>query len=196
MLVNLGKQIQKHMAETTQHATQQAPVKRTKLPAIEVSRNEVNLKFVDTEVMKGKSKGWPYLAPEKVTPDNLDTLIGWMGRDIAAQKLYAFIKGTSQGWMEEAESQATDSATGKVDHEKLLEVFSTLAKEFSARGESIPKLKEEIEELTNSMTALDLDSPDFQKQFKEYAEEIKRLQVAIQSKRRKSDEEETQAAAA
>jgi len=182
------------MAEqTAQHANPTSPKKREKIPSIEVDRNEVKLKFVDTEVMKGKSKGWPYLAPEKTTPDSLDTLIGWMGRDVAAQKLHAFVKGLSQGWMEEAESQATGE-DGKVDNTKLLEVFGTLAKEFSARGESIPKLKEEIEELTNQMTGLDLDSPDFQKDFKAFAEEIKRLQVAIQSKRRKSDEEENAAA--
>ena len=181
----------------TQHAIPAqaaSPKKREKLPAIEVNRNEVNLKFVDTEVMKGKSKGWPYLAPEKTTPDSLDTLIGWMGRDVAASKLHAFVKGLAQGWMEEAESQATGE-NGKVDHSKLLEVFGTLAKEFSARGESIPKLREEIEELTNQMTALDLESPDFQKEFKAFADEIKRLQVAIASKRRTKEEETVEATA-
>lgn len=190
----MADNVPQHAQHTNNPAPTTAPTpkKREKLPAIEVSRNDVDLKFVDTEVMKGKSKGWPYLAPEKTTTETLDTLVGWMGRDVAAQKLHAFVKGLAQGWMEEAESQATGT-DGKVDHAKLLEVFGTLAKEFSARGESIPKLKEQIEELTNCMTALDLDSPNFQKEFKGYAEEIKQLQIAIQAKRRKSDEEEAAA---
>jgi len=169
-------------------AVAQPVKKREKLPAVEIPRNEVQLRFVDTEVMKGKSKGWPYLAPEKTTPETLDTLVGWMGKDVAAQKLHAFVKGLAQGWMEEAETQAT-GPDGKIDNDKLLEVFGTLAKEFSARGESIPMLKEQIEELTNQITALDMESTDFQKSFKEYADEIKRLQIAIASKKRKPAEE-------
>jgi len=88
------------MAETqTQHAGNPGatPKKREKIPSIEVTRNEVALKFVDTEVMKGKSKGWPYLAPEKTTKETLDTLVGWMGADVAASKLHAFVKGLAQG---------------------------------------------------------------------------------------------------
>lgn len=175
--------------------TQTAPANSTpriKLDTKSIVRNEVSLDFVDTEVMKGKEKGTPYLAP-KVTEENLDTVIAWINRKITANRLGAFIRTLCQGWMGEAESQATDEATGKIDTNRMYEVFQTLAADFSDRGDSIPTLKSEIEELTNQMTALDPDSETFAADFKEFAVEIKKKQVAIAAKKR-TPKEETAAA--
>jgi len=161
---------------------------RVKLQTISIPRNDVSLDFVDTEVMKGKEKGTPYLAP-KVTEENLDTVIAWINRKITANRLGAFVRTLCQGWMGEAEEQATDEATGKVDTDKMYEVFKTLAADFSDRGDSIPQLRGEIEELTNQMTALDPESPTFAQDFKEFAVEIKKKQVAIAAKKRTPKEE-------
>lgn len=161
---------------------------RTKLTSADVPRNEVSLTFIHTEIMRGKEKGWNYLAPD-VNEGNLDTVIAWMGRAIAASKLGAFLRGMSQGWWGDAEEEAKDKETGVLDMAKAYEVFAKLATDFSARGESIPKLKEAIEELVNQMTELDPTDGDFAMKFASYAKEVKELQLAISLKRRKTDED-------
>jgi hypothetical protein len=157
--------------------------KRTPLEPLQVKRNEAEIEFTDTEVHRGDEKGWPFLQPV-VNLDNLDTVIAWIGRDNVAGKLGGMLRQLSQGWYEEAETQATDKETGKVNLQKCREVFTEMAQAFSARGESIPDLKNRIEELTNMMVDLDMGEDTDLKKFAEYAKEIKSLQVAVASKKR------------
>lgn len=162
--------------------------KRTPLESLTVKRNETEGVFVDTEVKRGEDKGTPFLQPE-VNETNLDTWIAWVGRSNVAAKLQATLRQLSQGWWGEAEDQATDKTSGVINMEKLREVFTELASSFSARGESIPALKAEIEELVNSMTELDMSNPVNIPKFQEYVAQIKSLNIAIASKKRTPKEE-------
>lgn len=167
---------------------EQPKVKRTPLASLTVKRNETDGLFVDTEVKRGEDKGTPFLQPE-VTESNLDTWIAWIGRNNVAAKLQATLRQLSQGWWFEALDQATDAVTKMLNMDKAREVYAELASSFSARGESIPALKAEIEELVNSMTELDMSDTNNIPKFQEYAAQIKSLNIAINSKKRTPKEE-------
>lgn len=175
------------MTTEAQHA--EAKPKRAKMHPMDINRNEADWTFVDTEVMKGAAKGWPYMAPEKPTKETFDRWVQWVSMDIFLNKTWAMVKQYAQTWWELAE-KAAKGEDGKIDHNKALDVFKTLASEFSARGDSIPTLMGQIEEYTNLMTALDLEDPEFGVKFKEYAEEVKKIQAVIATKRRDKDEKE------
>jgi hypothetical protein len=163
------------------------------LPSIVVKRNEIDLEFKSNTVTRGDNKGWQYLAPE-VTAENVDSVVGWMDRKTAAKKLGGVLKQYSQGWYADAEEEATDTETGQVDKDKLVEVFGKLASDFSARGESIPELKGQIDELVELMTNLNPTDADFGTKFQSYAQEVKDLQLAISMQRRKPRKSATEAA--
>lgn len=145
---------------------------------------EVEFQFVPSQVKKGDNKGSEYLGPTEIKEDNLDTLIAWMGRKIAAAKLGAFIRQMSQGWFKAAVEESTDEKTKQVDKDKVYEWFTKFASEFSARGESIPALKLEIEELIEEMTSLDIADPDYANKARDIALQVKDLQMSIQSRKR------------
>ena len=81
-----------------------------------------------------------------------------------------------------------------LDADKAYQVYNVLACEFSARGESIKDLNEQIAELVDQMTNLDTTAADFGAKFQEISTEVRELKVAIASKKRKPKEEKTEAA--
>lgn len=146
---------------------------------IVVERNKVNLTFPDTEFARGENKGKTYPAPPEITPANRQTVYEWVGYDILDEIITARLRQKAQGWYNEA---TEDDGTFKLD------VFVEFAKNFSARGESIPELKAKIDELleTFSKAASAANMVVAQK----VAEEIKACKIAINSKRRKTKEEQ------
>ena len=97
------------------------------------------------------------------------------------------MKLTAQGWWEDALENNTKE--GIVDYDAAVAVFSKLASDFSARGESIPALKLRREELVAAMTILDTNAPDFFIKFNDMSTEVKEINAIIASKKRKTDEE-------
>lgn len=186
------------MPEQNQTNTQSGDKKEQWTPQytpIVVNRNGIDLTFTSHQILKSKeNKGKEYLAPD-ITPELVDTLLGWMSPDIAAKKLGQFMRMLSQNWWFDAVKDATDETTGKVDSEKVIETFIRLATGFSARGESIPQLKEQIDDLIDMISELDPTADDFATLAQQYSKEIKDLKLAISDKRRGKTEDEEKVAA-
>lgn len=153
---------------------------------ISVTRNEVSVTYEEAEMTRGNNKGWKY--PKlNITEENLDTFVAHIGPKIVAKKLDALMKLTAQGWWEDALENNTKE--GIVDYDAAVAVFSKLASDFSARGESIPALKLRREELVAAMTVLDTNAPDFFIKFNDMSTEVKEINAIIASKKRKTDED-------
>jgi hypothetical protein len=160
-----------------------------------VKRNDVEWTFNPAQVKKGEDKDLEFLAPAEATNETANTFLTWMGMDNYLKKLVSGVRTLAQNWWFEAEDQATDKATGKIDEAKAYEVFSQLAAEFSARGESIPQLKEQIQDLVELMTEIDPTSEGAIEKFTQYSTEIKKLNTTIQAKKRLTKAEKEQMAA-
>lgn len=152
------------------------------VPEIAVTRNDVELVYKEEQLKKGKDKGWKYPSIV-VTQDNLSKIIGYMG-DKLLGKINTIFRQLTQGWWEEALEDAKDKVTGTVDLDKAIESFKKLATDFSARGESLPELKERINELVDQMTDLSTDDPEWATKFASMSAEIKQLKLDIEAKRR------------
>jgi hypothetical protein len=150
-----------------------------------VNRNNTDLPFNPDEVKRGKEKGWKFLNPEITEANLITTVIPWAGVKEITQIVKGALRQRAMGWCEEAEEESVDKDTNIVDQDKYNAVFNEMAKNYSARGESIPDLKNQIEDkLAEFITAATAEEKMV------IAEEIKSLQIAIQSKKRASKEEE------
>jgi DNA repair ATPase RecN len=160
-----------------------------------VKRNDVEWTFTPAQVKKGEDKDAEFLSPTEATNDMANTFLSWMGLDNWIKKAQSMVRTLAQNWWFEALDQATDKQTGKVDETKAYEVFNQLASEFSARGESIPQLKEQIQEFVEMMTELDPTADGAIEKITQYAQEIKKLNTTIQAKKRLTKAEKEQMAA-
>lgn len=154
----------------------------------EVKRNDVLLNFTRTEVKKGKNAGTAFYATDEKA---YNILSAWIGEEQAASMLSALLRLRSKGWSAEAEKEAKNE-DGSLNTVKYDEVFTAMAQDFSARGESIKELEGQIAELVDELTNLDYTIPSAIPRAQELAGEIKKLQIAIQSKRRTRAEEEAE----
>ena len=154
-----------------------------------VKRNDVEWTFNPSQVKKGEDKDLEFLAPAEATNEDANTFLTWMGMDNYLKKLVSGVRTLAQAWWFEALDQATDATTGKTDEAKAYEVFNQLASEFSARGESIPVLNAQIQEYVEMMTDLDPTAEGAIEKITQYAQEIKKLKVTIDSKKRLTKEE-------
>jgi hypothetical protein len=163
------------------------------LDSVTVTRNETALPFINTVIKRGpaESRGKQYLAPD-VNKDNVVSLIiPWMGIAEAAAVLAAHLRKKAQGWFEE---NVEDDGTF------VKEGFIEMASTYSARGESIPDLLKEIDELSGQqqdmLNADDFGTPESIAQVKALASKIIGLRAAIDNKRRMTKEEKAAAEAA
>lgn len=164
------------------------------LTNVRVPRNNVEVEFVPTEVKKGTSKGKVFLGPSDVTKDNLPAWLEWLGGDIVSQIISAVLRQRAKGWSDEAEDESATAKDGdkiiSFDPDKYVDIFTHMASEFNLRGESIPELNAQIKALTEQFTELNFAAPDAMAKAASFADQIKALQIAIASKRRKNTEEE------
>lgn len=161
---------------------------------VTVKRNDVEWKFEPAQVKKGEDKDQEFLAPTEATKEDANTFLTWMGVDNYLKKLLSGVRTLAQAWWFEALDQATDKTTGKVDEDKAYETFNQLASEFSARGESIPQLNAQIQEFVEMMTELDPTEDGAIEKITQYAQEIKKLKITIDSKKRLTKAEKEQMA--
>lgn len=158
-------------------------VSATTIPNIDITRSEVTLSYQETELMRGDNKGWKY--PNiTITADNLQDVIKHIGTEIIVDKLSAMMRVASQNWWEEATKASTDKETGKLNLDQAIAAFSKLATDFSARGDSIPELKKQIEELVNQITSADPTAEGFKAKVTDLSSKIKGLQAVILTKKR------------
>jgi hypothetical protein len=163
------------------------------LNKVAVTRNDVAVEFVPTEVKKGQAKGTEFLGPADITEQTLPQWLKWLGNEIVCGVLNSVLRQRSKGWSNEAEEESATQKDGDkivaCDWQKYMDVFIQMAQDFNLRGESIPELKEQIAELTEKFASLSYETPEEMLQAKQLAQQIKALQIAIQSKRRKTAEE-------
>lgn len=176
------------------------------LKNIEVTRNEQVEVANPTKVKKGRTKDTVFFAfpdakaddKEKETvelPASLAKRIRFVGIPEVTTILNGRIRQFCKGWSDEAEEEATKD--GVLDEEKYAFSYRTFASEFSARGETIGELQERVAELVEQMTSLPYGEDPAGSAVKAaaIAEEIKKTQLAISSKKRTPKEEATPAMA-
>lgn len=159
------------------------------ITSTKVVRNDIEAEFKSTEVKRGKEAGWKFLELDVNGNNLISTIIPWIGVDAAVQIVKAALRQRAMGWSAEAEEESKDKTTGAVDETKYIDVFSEMAKSFSARGEKISELMAQIMELVGEMGELDLSNPDGMTRAQAIATEVKALQIAIASKKRKTAED-------
>lgn len=150
---------------------------------IEIERNGVSIPFVKTTVKRESKlgKGFPYLLPDKkwlLQGDNFDKFVVFYGM----QKLVSDAIGKLKQRCQEAANEATND-----DGAFNITEFVNDIKSLSARGESIPMLREKLEDLMSDMTALataGLPATELETKFKALAEEVREVQEAINNKKR------------
>lgn len=109
---------------------------------VTTNRNNTDLVFTQEELKRGKNKGALIMAPPKITTDNLDTIVKWIGAKELAGILYGRLRNLSSGWTESAEDSEGNFQA---------DPFKTYAESFSARGETMEELGEQIENLLEEM---------------------------------------------
>jgi len=139
-----------------------------------IERNDVSLTFVEQEIKRGDKKGTKYLGVTLQESD-LPTVTKWLGEKAALAILSRTINQRAQG--------LADEATGD-DKTINMSTLVELLKTFSARGESKSELEEQVSLLTDEMVNMDKTNPDNVTRIFAIIDEIKSLQVAIESKTR------------
>jgi len=115
------------------------------LPTLEVTRNEVTVKYVSATKKRGATPGELfYQADQTLT---LPQVIKHIGEDSVLSMLMSRWNLYSQRWMAEA-SLTEDEKPKPFDAEE----FIKYATDFSARGMTVASLNEEISKLTDSLT--------------------------------------------
>jgi len=158
-----------------------------------VERNDIKLEFKPTAIKRGAKKGNTYPSPD-VTKETLPLIQSWFGEEKLIALYKAELNKKAQIWSDEA----TNDDTGVFDPD----VFIDMAKNVSARGETMESLKEEMEEITGQITELagDMSDPTSIGKMQELALELKSLRAAYEAKKRprtkKGEEEESKVATA
>lgn len=162
------------------------PEQNGKLDAVKVTRNDVELVFEPAKIKRGDKKGSEYLGL-KVVDENYEQVGKWLGKDILVSMYRGKVNQRLQSLFDEACTQIVDGK--EVAKPFDLEEFIELAKSFSARGETMEDIKNEIEDLTDELSNLDWSTGAVAAgRAQEIAEKIKSLRIARESKRRNREE--------
>lgn len=115
------------------------------IPSQTVIRNDVSVEVKGTKILKGKRAETVYLAPE-VTPENLSTIVKWIGDATLVNELASLLKRKFQNiWF-----NAVDETTGEVNMERFL----VDAANFTATGMKLSEIGIKLDELQGSLTKI------------------------------------------
>jgi len=132
-------------------------------------------------VKKEQGEEYPGL---KVTEENVDEIGNWLGKDNKVSLFRGRINQRLQNLYKEACTALNDKGE-EIPKEFDINEFTELVKAFSARGETMEDIKNEIEDLTEEFSNLDWASgPVAAARAQEIAEKIKQLRIARESKKR------------
>lgn len=121
--------------------------------SVTVTRNEQAVTFVPTQTKKGTTAGEWYMAPDIATTD--EAVTKFLGNDLMKIVRPRFNQ-RANGWTwESSETEKFTNNKGEAD-ERIIsfnpEEFAKNAEEFSARGDSMPLLKERLAELLEQLS--------------------------------------------
>ena len=153
---------------------------------IPVERNGVTMMFKQKELTRGDNKGSLVMAPPDITADNVMQYIPFYGLKELVGILAGRTKTLATGWTRSAE----DGETG----EFLPDAFRTYVQEWSARGESMEELNDQISDKLDEMNVA-AEQGDSAR-IVELAKEIKSLKAEIESKKRPRKEKKAEVATA
>lgn len=160
------------------------------LAPVDITRNDVTVKFVSADIKRGPNAGSKYLQldPSLTFPQ----MVAYIGEKDAQAILTARVNVLSQRWTQEAMTNADETP-------KPFDVieFTKYATEFSARGLTSAQLDEAIKAVTEELSNLVLDI-EFNLKSKEERmaiagekiARIKALEADKASRKRKGKEEE------
>jgi len=151
---------------------------------VKTSRNDTDLVFTPEELKRGKNKGSIIMAPPKVTPENLDLICKWIGAKELAGIVNGRLRTLALGWTDSAEDTEGNFQS---------DAFRTYAESFSARGESMEELENQIDDLLGEM-GIAAEAGDADKVL-QCGKEIKALKAEIESKKRPRKEKAVAATA-
>lgn len=147
---------------------------------IVVDRNGVNLEFIPTDIKRGAKKGEKY--PAAVVDKNTIKIISdWLGIDTMVGLIRAEMNKRAQVWAEESVPE-----TGPLEGIFQPDAFIDMARNFSARGEKMSDLEEQMEDITGQITELagNMEDPTSMGKMQELAMELKALRSAYAAKKR------------
>lgn len=104
---------------------------------IVINRNDVGLNLEFFRILKGENENKFYPAP-RVTPENLQTFLSWLGTTTLISELQTVVKRKFQN--------IAKSATGE-DGVFNVELFVKYATEFTSAGMRIKEINDKLEEL-------------------------------------------------
>jgi len=149
-----------------------------------VIRNGVTLPLKPLKIKKGEDKDLEY-PTIIVDEDNLDSVITFIGAKNVMDILQRTLNTKAQNFWKEAIHCATPMDSNEVNYRKAEETFLQMFSEFDARGEAIPQLQAQVDELVGKL--LETEGPQ-----KELKTRIKQLRLTIETKRRLSRKQFTQ----
>lgn len=110
-----------------------------------VTRNGVSVELQPQKILKGKRAETVYLAPN-VTPENLSTILSWIGASNLVGEIASLIKRKFQN----IHFNAFDETTQQVN----LERFLLDAANFTSAGMRLKEIVDKLEELQASLTKI------------------------------------------
>lgn len=146
--------------------------------------NGKSIDFVETKGKRGDWKDRSFLAPV-VNKDTINDILAWCDTDIVVAVFAAEFSKRCQVWTEESTPDEGQPNAGIFNRDAFLD----MARNFSARGETMGTLKGQIEDLTAQITELDMSDPTSIAKVKEYAEQIKSLRSALENKKKPKKDE-------
>ena len=173
-----------------------------KLDVVEITRNGITAKLEPTKIKRGEKKDTEYLGL-KVTDDNYEQIGKWLGKENLVSMYRGKINQRLQSLFNEACSML-DPADPK--HELVVQKpfdiveFTELASAFSARGDTMESIKDEIEDLTEELVSIDWAVGGAAGRAQEIVQKVAQLRNAREAKRRdrgeKKEEKELATASA
>jgi hypothetical protein len=120
------------------------------LQPLSTKRNDVEMRWVEGKITKGTKAGEAFYVPElTVTAETLPTWIKYLGDDVVAGKINAFVRLTSREAQKEASQDANEQP-----QDFNPQLFIQYMQELSVRGESMETLMENQDRLLTDFMAV------------------------------------------
>ena len=166
----------------TATAAQEPAKKEPTIKPIQVTRNGVSLTLTEQVEPKGPSKDEPYLFFEDTDKLTLDQIANWVDPIWIKNRVARIVKKELKGIF----AGAVDTATGIFDSAK----FAFDAANYKFYSESIKELQAQVQDVMNEFITTDLNSKEGVHKAGELRMKMANLKLAIENKKRKTDNED------
>ncbi|HTH22916.1 MAG TPA: hypothetical protein VL854_11915 [Nitrososphaeraceae archaeon] len=149
-----------------------------------IERNDEKIDFKPTPYRRGDKalNKQTYLAPD-INEQTLDSVIKFLGKDT----LVSWVGRVFSGFCQRANELASEGGAFSAER------FADIVKDLTAQTEKISVLVEKQQALIKQLATINMASPDALKQVTELSNELNRLAITIENRKRAprtADEEE------